>query len=88
MTGRVAVIVLDGVGCGAASDAGAYGDVGSNTLGHVLEQSPSLALPAMERLGLGHVGVLRGVNAVPAPCGTSLATPHRRGPVQVGADAR
>ncbi len=69
MTGRVAVIVLDGVGCGAASDAGAYGDVGSNTLGHVLEQSPSLALPAMERLGLGHVGVLRGVRAVPAPTG-------------------
>ena len=69
MTGRVAVIVLDGVGCGAASDAGAYGDVGSNTLGHVLEQSPSLALPAMERLGLGHVGLLRGVRAVPAPTG-------------------
>lgn len=69
MTGRVAVIVLDGVGCGAASDAAAYGDVGSNTLAHVLEQSPSLALPAMERLGLGHVGVLRGVSAVPAPTG-------------------
>lgn len=69
MTGRVAVIVLDGVGCGAASDAAAYGDVGSNTLGHVLEQSPSLALPAMERLGLGHVGVLRGVSAASAPTG-------------------
>ncbi len=69
MTGRVAVIVLDGVGCGEAADAAAYGDVGSNTLGHVLEQSPSLSLPTMERLGLGHVGVLRGVSAVPAPTG-------------------
>ncbi len=69
MTARVAVIVLDGVGCGEAADAAAYGDVGSNTLGHVLEQVPSLALPAMERLGLGHVGALRGVAPVPSPTG-------------------
>lgn len=63
MTARVAVIVLDGVGCGAARDAAAYGDVGSNTLGHVLEQVPSLQLPNLARLGLGHVGALRGVPA-------------------------
>jgi phosphopentomutase len=69
MTARVAVIVLDGVGCGEAADAAAYGDVGSNTLGHVLEQVPSLALPALERLGLGHVGALRGVRPVAAPDG-------------------
>jgi phosphopentomutase len=66
---RVAVIVLDGVGCGAAHDAAAYGDVGSNTLGHVLEQVTTLALPAMERLGLGHVGALRGVTPVASPDG-------------------
>ena len=69
MTQRVAVIVLDGVGCGEAADAAAYGDVGSNTLGHVLEQSPTLALPEMERLGLGHVGTLRGVAAIDTPSG-------------------
>ncbi len=69
MTGRVAVVVLDGVGCGEAADAASYGDVGSNTLGHVLEQSPTLTLPVMERLGLGHVGALRGVAAVTAPTG-------------------
>jgi phosphopentomutase len=69
MTARVAVIVLDGVGCGAASDAAQYGDAGSNTLGHVLETVPDLALPAMERLGLGHVGTLRGVAAVASPTG-------------------
>jgi phosphopentomutase len=66
---RVAVIVLDGVGCGAAHDAAAYGDVGSNTLGHVLEQVTTLSLPAMEQLGLGHVGALRGVAAVASPQG-------------------
>ena len=69
MSRRVAVIVLDGVGCGEARDAAAYGDVGSNTLGHVLEQSPALTLPAMERIGLGHVGTLRGVAPVTAPAG-------------------
>ncbi len=64
MSGRVAVLVLDGVGCGAAADAAAYGDTGSNTLGHVLEQVTTLALPNLERLGLGHVGALRGVAAL------------------------
>jgi phosphopentomutase len=66
---RVAVIVLDGVGCGEAADAATYGDVGSNTLGHVLEQVPGVALPAMEQLGLGHVGPLRGVRALPSHTG-------------------
>ena len=61
MSTRVAVIVLDGVGCGAAADAAAYGDVGSNTLSHVLAQVPALRLPTLERLGLGHVGTLPGV---------------------------
>lgn len=69
MSRRVAVIVLDGVGCGAAHDAAAYGDVGSDTLGHVLEQVPTLALPALERLGLGHVATLRGVAPVADPSG-------------------
>ena len=68
MSRRVAVIVLDGVGCGAAADAAAYGDTGSNTLGHVLEQVPT-ALPNLEQLGLGHVGTLRGVAAVADPSG-------------------
>ena len=69
MTQRVAVIVLDGVGCGEAADAAAYGDVGSNTLGHVLEQTPTLSLPALERLGLGHVAALRGVSPIEPPRG-------------------
>lgn len=67
MSARVALIVLDGVGCGEAHDAAAYGDEGSNTLGHVLAQATSLSLPTMERLGLGHVGALRGVSPVREP---------------------
>jgi phosphopentomutase len=64
VSARVAVIVLDGVGCGAAADANAYGDSDSNTLAHVLAEVPSLRLPSLERLGLGHLGTLRGVRAV------------------------
>jgi phosphopentomutase len=69
MTGRVALIVLDGVGCGEAHDAVEYGDTGSNTLGHVLAQSHTLRLPALEAAGLGHVCQLRGVSPVAAPTG-------------------
>ena len=34
---RAILIVLDSVGCGGAEDAGAYGDEGSDTLGHIVE---------------------------------------------------
>ncbi len=32
---RAMIIVLDSVGCGGAADAAAYGDAGSDTLGHI-----------------------------------------------------
>jgi phosphopentomutase len=48
---RVVIVVCDGLGVGAAPDAGAYGDAGSDTLGHVLERNPT-PLPNLERLGL------------------------------------
>lgn len=67
MTGRRAVIVVcDGLGVGAAPDAAAYGDAGSDTLGHVLDAYPT-PLPNLERLGLHALltpprgGSLRGV---------------------------
>ena len=37
---RIIVIVLDSVGAGALSDAAAYGDEGSNTLGNIARQVP------------------------------------------------
>jgi len=49
---RALLIVLDSAGVGGAPDAAAYGDEGSNTLGHILEASPSLKLPTLSRLGL------------------------------------
>jgi len=47
--------MLDSVGCGSAPDAAAYGDEGSDTLGHIYAQTPGFALPNLERLGLGAV---------------------------------
>ncbi len=49
---RALVIVLDSVGCGHAPDAGAYGDEGANTLGHLFAVIEDLRLPNMESLGL------------------------------------
>ena len=51
MARRVVILVCDGLGVGAAPDADAYGDAGSNTLAHVLEKHPT-PLPNLEKLGL------------------------------------
>jgi phosphopentomutase len=51
MSRRVVIVVCDGLGVGAAPDAEAYGDAGSDTLGHVLGRHPT-PLPNLERLGL------------------------------------
>jgi phosphopentomutase len=59
---RVILIVLDSVGVGALPDAAAYGDEGSDTLGHIARQVP-LQIPALRSLGLDRVAALPG--AVP-----------------------
>ena len=61
MTRRAIVIVLDGVGAGAAPDAASYGDDGSNTLGNLARAVGGLRVPNLERLGLGLVVPLEGV---------------------------
>ncbi|HKK01747.1 MAG TPA: phosphopentomutase [Desulfuromonadales bacterium] len=64
---RVVLIVLDGAGIGALPDAGRYGDEGANTLQHVAAACQGLALPTLERFGLGNILPLAGVAAVAAP---------------------
>jgi phosphopentomutase len=58
---RAAIIILDGVGIGEAPDADKYGDAGSDTLGNVARACGGLALPRLERLGLGNIRPLDGV---------------------------
>ena len=59
---RAFLIVMDSVGCGGAPDAAAFGDEGSNTLGHIaaacaagkadVGRSGPLRVPVLDRLGL------------------------------------
>lgn len=63
--GRVLLLILDSVGIGAAEDAAKYGDVGSDTVGHIAEacvagradraglRAGPLHVPNLDRLGLG-----------------------------------
>jgi phosphopentomutase len=64
---RAAIVVLDGLGIGAAHDSADYGDAGSDTLGNTLRAVGGVALPALESLGLGCCAPLTGVRAVDAP---------------------
>jgi phosphopentomutase len=52
--GLVVLVVLDSVGCGDAPDAAEFGDVGANTLAHVIEAAGP-QLPHLARLGLGSI---------------------------------
>lgn len=63
MSRRAIIIVLDGVGIGAAPDAGDYGDVGSDTLGNLARAVGGLHVPNLEAAGLGRVAPLDGVSA-------------------------
>ena len=67
--GRAVWIVLDGVGLGALPDAAAYGDQDAATLPHVATACGGLALPHLQKLGLGHLADIAGVPPDPAPCG-------------------
>jgi len=53
---RVVIVVCDGLGVGAAPDAAAYGDAGSDTLGHVLDRCPT---PLRNLEGLGLLALLK-----------------------------
>jgi phosphopentomutase len=51
---RAVVLVCDGLGVGEAPDAAAFGDTGSDTLGHVLA-SRDVQIPNLRALGLGNL---------------------------------
>lgn len=51
---RILLVVMDSVGAGAMPDAEAFGDAGSDTLGHI-DEHRGLNVPTLERLGLGTI---------------------------------
>jgi phosphopentomutase len=66
---RITLIVLDSAGIGEMPDAAAWGDAGSDTLGHIL-QSREVRLPNLQGYGLGNIRSLAGVPAVENPRGS------------------
>jgi phosphopentomutase len=65
---RAVVIVCDGLGVGAAPDAAAFGDVGSDTLGHVLA-SRDVRIPNLWALGIGNLTPTFAGARNPSPIG-------------------
>ena len=66
---RVFVIVIDSLGVGAMADADQFGDVGSNTLGHISESVDTFTIPNLQKLGIANLCPLKQVTPVSRPLG-------------------
>ena len=62
-------MVLDSAGIGEMPDAADWGDAGADTLGNILK-SRKVALPNLQRLGLGNIRQLSELPAVDQPTGS------------------
>lgn len=62
-------MVLDSAGIGEMPDAEAWGDAGSNTLGHIFE-SRKVSVPNLQAMGLGNIAPLAGLASVDQPTGS------------------
>ncbi|HHY43106.1 MAG TPA: phosphopentomutase [Thermoanaerobacterales bacterium] len=69
MIKRVILMVLDSAGVGEMPDAAKYGDEGSNTLGNVAKAVGGLAMPNMQKMGLGNIISIEGVAPASHPTG-------------------
>ena len=58
---RATIVVLDSAGVGALPDAADFGDVGSNTFGNIASHCGGIHLPNMQKLGLGNLTDIQGV---------------------------
>ncbi len=66
---RIFTIVVDSLGIGAMEDAAAYGDKGTDTLGHISERMESFAIPHLQKLGMANLHALKQVPPVEKPMG-------------------
>lgn len=66
---RAILVVLDGVGAGANSDAPAYGDEGASSLEHCAQAIGGLELPHLGRIGLGNITPILGTPPQADACG-------------------
>lgn len=80
---RVVLIVLDSCGVGELPDAFKYGDQGSNTLVNTAKAVGRLHLTNLQRLGLGNIASISGVDPQKKP----LASYGRMAEISPGKDS-
>lgn len=66
---RVFLIVVDSLGVGGAKDAADYGDLGSDTLGHISDCVEQFSIPNLQRLGMANLHPFRQVEPAQRPIG-------------------
>ena len=66
---RIFVIVLDSLGIGELPDAGDFGDVGTDTFGHILDRMGSIEIPNLQKLGMANLHPLRQMAPAERPLG-------------------
>lgn len=66
---RIFTIVVDSLGAGALPDAAEYGDVGTDTLGHISQSMEEFHIPNLRALGIANLHPLKQVAAVERPMG-------------------
>lgn len=64
---RIFTVVIDSLGVGALKDASAYGDVGTDTLGHISQNVETFNIPNLQKLGMANLHELKQVAPVAEP---------------------
>lgn len=64
---RMFVIVMDSLGVGQMTDAEKYTDTGADTFGHIGEAVGGLKCPVMQKLGVGNLHSIKGIEPVDYP---------------------
>ncbi len=77
---RVILLILDGIGVGSPPAPAPAGVQAPNTLAQLCQAAPTLRLPNLRELGLGHVGTFSGVQRTgqPSACFGKLAPQSTR----------
>ena len=74
---RIFVIVMDSLGIGAADDAAAYGDAGTDTLGHIAERREKFVIPNLQKIGMANLHPVKQVAPVEHPLGYYMEMKER-----------
>jgi phosphopentomutase len=67
MAGRFVVVVIDSCGVGELPDAARYGDAGANTLANCARKVGGVALPNLQKWGLGNITEITGCPRAGSP---------------------